>query len=121
MFGEISAALGSVKALTEIVKGMSALRQEADLNAKTVEMTGAIIEIQQRLLAASEVMEKHQETIKDLKRQLEEKQRLEDFERVRLPTGVTVYQLKKDKQADAATEYFLCPRCYEKDRILITL
>lgn len=125
MFGEVSAALSSVRAMTDIVKGMTSLKHEAELNAKTAALTGAIIEVQQRLLATGEEMEGLHKKIRELEAKLAENTKLDAYERVRLPnTNVIVYGLKVIGAAVAggrAPGHYACPVCIEKDKTVITL
>jgi uncharacterized coiled-coil protein SlyX len=125
MFGEISAALSSIRAMTEIVKGMTSLKHEVEINAKTAELTGVIIEVQQRLLKTGEEMEALYKKIRQLEAQLAENHSLDAYERVRLPkTNVTVYRQKATEEvvaAGRAHDHYACPVCIEKDKTVVTL
>jgi hypothetical protein len=124
MFAEVSSALSSVKAMTDIVKGMASLKLEAEINAKTAELTGVIIEVQQRLLKTGEEMETLYKQIRQLETQLAQNNSLAAYERVRLPrTNVLVYGLKAAVAVVAGRthDHYACPVCIEKEKVLMTL
>lgn len=112
MAAELITGLGVFKTLLDMAKGLK------DINDATVRNT-AVIELQQKILAAYEAHSALLERVSELKEKLArfetweaEKQR---YELKKLHPGVLVYVVKEAVRG-SEPEHYLCANCYERGK-----
>ena len=113
----ITGLFGSLKTAAEITQGLLALKTDAAVSAKVVELNGVISDVQQRLFAAqadyatltSRIRELEAE-VADFKNWEQEKQRYQLHE---LAPGTLVRRIKPAMQGTEPM-HDLCPNCYEQ-------
>jgi hypothetical protein len=117
MLGEIIAATNSLRAASQIAKGLIDLKATTEVQAKAIELNGLILDAQGELLAANAAQAALVEEIRELKSKIAhmkdwetQKQR---YELAAPFPGCMVYALKKS-MSDGKTAHYLCTSCYQK-------
>lgn len=115
MLGEIQMAIASLKAASDLAKGLIELRDESKFRETVLELQQAILTAQAQTLTANQ----QQATLIEDKRSLEaEIDRLKnwdeekkDYELKQIVAGVFAYELKPDATG-TEPPHRLCPNCY---------
>jgi cellobiose-specific phosphotransferase system component IIA len=96
MYGELIAAVNSLKALADISKGLMSLHTMAEVQGKAIELNQVILDAQQSLFAAHSAQTSLVDEVRDLKGQIAamknwdaEKQR---YQMATPYSGVTVFR-----------------------------
>lgn len=117
MMDMIAGAFGTLKTASEITQGLLALKTDAAVSTKAVELNQVIFEMQQQLFAAQTDYAAVLSRIRDLEAEIaqfkdweQEKQRYELYE---LTIGTLVYRIKPSMQGSEPVHH-LCPNCYEQ-------
>lgn len=117
MMDMIAGAFGTLKTASDITQGLLALKTDAAVSAKAVELNRIIFEVQQQLFAAQTDYAAITSRVRDLESQIaqfknweHEKQRYELHE---LAPGTLVYRLKESEQGSEPIHH-ICPNCYEQ-------
>lgn len=114
MYAEITAAIQSVKTLTELARSASALSNQneivlaiADVNTKLIEATAMALASQER---HSELLNRVSTLEKEISDLLAKQAKAEKYTLHEFPTGALVYKLKEEN-AKSEPLHFLCPKC----------
>lgn len=117
MIDMISGAFSGLKTAAELTQGLLALKTDAAVSTKVVELNGVISGIQQQLFAAQADYSALTSRIRDLEAEIvdfknweEEKQRYELHE---LAPGTLVYRVKPEVKG-AEPVHYLCTNCYQQ-------
>jgi len=117
MLNEITAALGSLKAATDILGGMVALKNQSEVQAKVVELTNVIINLQHQLLGMQAEHATQTGRQAELEAQLRELSEWAvnkaHYRLHRFDAGGFVYRYKAQDDDDSAP-HDLCTQCFEK-------
>jgi len=115
MLAEISAGLSSLKAISDIVKGLNATNIQASINEIKIGLQDHILEAQQALFAAQETQTGLIEQVRALEAKVTD---LETWEAEKkryaltdIGSGVLAYVLKED-MSGSEPPHHLCPNCY---------
>jgi hypothetical protein len=119
MLGEIAAGLSSLKAATDIVKGLNAANTQAAINDVKLDLQARIFDAREALTAAQEAQAAALSRIRELEQEIVqmknwegEKQRYEFKE---LATGVTAYVVKEAMRG-TEPEHQICANCYQQGK-----
>lgn len=122
MYGEIVAAVNSLKAASDIGKALLSIHTTAEVQGKAIELNQIIIDAQQSLLAAHAAQSTLVDEVRDLKSQIAamkdwdaQKQR---YQLASPNTGSFVYALKKD-MAHGEPPHYLCANCFKQGKASI--
>lgn len=117
MMDAIAGAFAGIKTAAEVAQGLLALKTDAAVSAKAVELNRIIFDVQQQLIAIQADYAAVVARERDLEAQIvkledwvHEKQR---YELHQLAAGTFVYRVKPVMQR-AEPVHDLCPRCYEE-------
>jgi hypothetical protein len=117
MLAEISAGLGSLKTMKDIVQGLNAAKNEAAINGLKIELQGLILDAQQGLFAAQEAQSSGAQRIAQLEQQIAafedwntEKQR---YQLQTIDRGAFAY-MHKPGMNDGEPPMWLCQTCFDK-------
>lgn len=120
MYGEIVAAVNSVKALGELLKSAKSLANYNELVAAVSEVNGKLMAATAVALEAQGKQSELAAKIIDLEKRLAE---VEDWNRKigryqlhEFPTGVLAFALKKE-MADGEPMHYLCTNCVDRRHI----
>lgn len=117
--GSMAAALASMKTATDITTALLGIKTDAAVQSKAVELTGALLQVQQQLLSAQMEQMKLIKRIDELEAELRQAQKQDDLtDRYRLhrfETGHHAYVLKPEFRG-SEPEHFLCSRCFENGK-----
>lgn len=112
----IAQGLNAVKAIADITKVMSGLRDSAKFLDKTVELTQKTLDVQISLTAALSEQSTLVQTINDLEKentQLKAWDADKDHYRMeKLPPGIIIYTLKQESSRPGEIIHSICPTCY---------
>lgn len=115
MVGEIFGSISAFKAMFDIAKGLKDISDAAIRNT-------AVVELQEKILAAREAQTTALERIRELETQLAtfetwetEKQR---YKLKNLEVGSFVYALKRS-MSGGETPHYICQRCYSERRKMV--
>jgi hypothetical protein len=115
MVGEVFAGLGAIKTALELVKGLKDIDDAARRNA-------AVIELQEKILAAQEAQTALLERISALKKEVADFEtwnaEKEQYELKKLGGGALTYMLKRDARG-TKPPHWVCAHCYGERRISI--
>jgi transposase len=113
MVGEVFAGLGALKAAFDITKALKDIDDTVRLNA-------AIIELQEKILAAREAQSALLELVGELKKEVASfkawEREKESYELKDLGWGAFAYMLKKAMRG-AEPPHWICTNCYEHKHI----
>lgn len=119
MMDIIAGAFTTLKTAADITQALIAIKSDAAVAAKAVELNNVIFAVQQQLFDAQTERSKHVDEIRhlqaevaDLKRRQLEEERYELFE---LSPGTFVYRLKAQAEA-AEPQHAVCPNCFQEGR-----
>ncbi len=114
---ELSAALSSIKAVTDIAKGIIGLNKDVAVNQKAAELLGVITALQSQLSAHQSEYDELLQSKRDLEKQLEEFQRWSEteshYELKEVHTAIFVYA-PKEKEKSEQPVHWLCTNCWEE-------
>lgn len=115
MVGEIVTGVGLFKSMLDMAKGLKDINDAAVRNA-------AVIELQEKILAAREAQSTLAEQVRDLEAEVarlkawdREKERYELQQRSPNCPGALAYRVKESERG-AEPVHWLCPTCYEDGR-----
>jgi len=116
MMDVITGAFGGLKTAAELTQGLLALKTDAAVSAKVIELNGVISGVQQQLFTAQADYSTLSSRIRELEAEVanfknweEEKQR---YQLHQLAPGTLVYRVKPTMQG-SEPNHDLCPNCYE--------
>lgn len=117
MMDAVAGAFSALKGAADITQGLLALKTDAAVTSKAVELNRIIFEVQQQLFTSqaehaalqSKVRELESQVV-NLKRWEQEKERYELYE---FAPGTFVYRVKPSMQG-TEPPHDICPNCYEK-------
>lgn len=117
MISELSAAYTSLKTTAQIAQGLLALKTDAAISSKVVELNAAILDTQSQLFSAQAKESALLGRVSELEAKVarlegweDEKQRYELRE---LAPGTLVYRVKPAMQG-CEPPHDLCPNCYQE-------
>jgi hypothetical protein len=121
MLSEATAALGALKALTEMAKAVIDAKSESDRLAAVAKLQSALIDVQQNTLALQANAAELQDELIKLRRKNTElqaaKSDLDRYTQVQFQsTGAMVYELKEERVNPGELPHYLCPSCFVKSR-----
>lgn len=115
--GSITAALGGLKAASELAKAIIQIKSEVDRNAKVIELQSVILSAQSSAIAAQSEQFAMLEEVRKAK---EEVAAMKDWDaekkRYKLATpysGVTVFALQK-AMSNGEPPHYLCANCFRQ-------
>lgn len=118
MMDMIAGAFGTLKTASEITQGLLALKTDAAVSSKAVELNRVIFEVQHQLFTAQTDYAAVLTRVGELEAQITqleswetEKQRYQLHE---LAPASLVYRIKSDMKLDGEPQHDICPNCYEK-------
>lgn len=116
MIGEITTALASLKAATDIIKGFNALQLEAAVKEKSTELFNIIISLQSNILSMqseySELLTSKnniEKELSELKNTILEKSK---YILVEIAPGILAYT-QKEIDKSSGPKHFLCQNCFD--------
>ena len=119
MIAETGAAIGSIKAAMDIVKGATGLKSETEINLAVINIQRALLDAQS---AAFDDRERHtaqQRRVTELELELAKVHQWEEekarYQLTECATGTLVYVLKEDF-ANGDPVHRLCVKCFDEDR-----
>jgi hypothetical protein len=117
MLAEIAAGLSSLKAATDIVKGLNAANTQAAINDVKLALQANIFEAREALAAAQETQTAALQRIRELEQQI---MQLKNWEREKeryhlteVKSGRLAYAPKPDMQGGEPNHY-LCANCFDR-------
>jgi hypothetical protein len=120
--GSITAAVSSLKVAGDIAKGLISLKTASEVQAKAIELNGAIIDAQHQIFAANAAQSALLERVRELEGQLARMQNWDtQKKRYKLAApfpGCMVYALQKTS-SDGEPAHYLCASCYQKGQAAI--
>ena len=115
---EASAALGGIKAAVDMVKGITALKSESDINQAVIAIQRILLDAQASALADGEKQSEQQARIADLERRLSSIEQWENeksrYDLTEFPTGKFAYVLKQTDERGEPS-HRLCVSCYDRE------
>lgn len=122
--GSIAAVLSSMKTATDIAAILTGMKTDAAVQSKAIELTTALLQVQQQLMATQleqmELIGKVAELKAKLAEVTAESAQRDSYERHQFVTGQFAYTLKGES-SDDKPRYYLCSRCHENDKKQVTL
>ena len=119
MITEAGAVISSIKAATDIAKGISGLKSTTDINLAVIDIQRALLEAQSAAFEDRERQAGQQKRISELEQRLSQFEGWEaDKARYKLTetaTGVLVYALRPEC-AEGEPDHRLCVSCYNQGR-----
>lgn len=116
MLPEIAAALSSATHATKIVRGLSKLSRDSEINVAVIDLQQTILELQSKII---EIQAKYDELAASKEEVAAKLTRYEDWERQaaryqlhELVQGIFVYTLKPGQEMGEPAHY-LCPNCFQ--------
>ncbi|MCX7060066.1 MAG: hypothetical protein NTZ11_04120 [Gammaproteobacteria bacterium] len=116
MYAEISAAIQSVKTVSELAKAASSLSNYneliaavSDVNAKLMEATAMALASQER---HSQLLNRVAQLEAELKLVHERRKLAERYELHKFPTGALAYRLREEYESPEPS-HFLCAKCVD--------
>ena len=116
MMDVIASAFGTLKTASDITQGLLALKTDAAVSTKAVELNRVIAEVQQQLFTAQTDYAAVLGRVRELEAEIvqfknweQEKQR---YELHQLAPGTLVYRVKSEMQGPEPV-HDLCPNCYQ--------
>lgn len=116
MYGELVAAVNSLKALSDIGKGLMSLHTMAEVQGKAIELNQIIFDAQQALFSAQAAQSALVNEVRDLKGQIAamenwnaEKER---YQMVSPFKGGMAYAVKK-AMSNGEPPHYLCANCFQ--------
>lgn len=117
MYAEITAAITSARALTELLKSAQSLTNYNELVAAVSNVNAKLIDAQGIALASQEKQAVLSDRVRDLEAKVAQaedwKSQIERYELVQFPTGALAYAPKGGVQHGQAPHY-LCAACVDK-------
>lgn len=117
MLAELATGLSSLKAASDIVKGLNAAATQVAINDAKITLQGHIFEAREALSAAQEAQSAALKRINELEQKVmsfenweREKQR---YQMETLPPGIHMYRLKEGME-DGEPPHKICADCYQK-------
>lgn len=125
MLDMLSGALASAKTASEMGKTILELRDGEKIRSAVFELRSQLMDLQERMLRASEEQMMLLGRVAELEQQLSEKgeraMRRARYERHQFEaTGCVAYRLRAEFRAEEP-DHYLCSNCLEKDDSLMTL
>ncbi len=115
----IAGTVSSLKAASDIAKGLVSIRDATLINEKIIELQRAILAAQSDAFAAQTGLLELHELNRDLEQRLAKaaswQAEAHRYELKKLPPGAFVYSLKADSAAGEPPHY-LCPTCFGLQR-----
>lgn len=117
----ISAAMGALKGAIDVTKGIVSLKNQTEIQAKSIELNSKLIEAQQAIFAINEERQQLLDRIGVLEAQLKSLNNWNSEKEkyvVKSPwpgTPVSVYHLRK-LHANGEEPHWLCPNCFQGQR-----
>lgn len=115
--GSISAAFSSLKAASDLAKGLVSLNTTTEVQRRVIELNEKIIEAHQLILLAQATQAALVDRVRDLEREIA---RMKDWEgqkqRYKLAApfpGCMVYAVQKS-MSNGETPHYLCTSCFQK-------
>ena len=122
MYAEISAALQSARALSDLLKSAQSLTNYNELVAAVSNVNAKLIDAQGVALSGQEKQFSLSERVRELENRIAEsedwKRKVDRYELKNFPTGALAYALKGAVQA-GETAHYLCAACMDKRAISI--
>ena len=119
MIAEAGAAIGSIKAAMEMVKGISALKSETEINQAIIDIQRILLEAQTSALDDKQSISQLLDQISTLQSQVEARQNWATeqsrYALTKSQRGVYFYGLKSEF-AVAEVEHRLCTTCFESGK-----
>ena len=119
MIAETGAAIGSIKAAMDIVKGAAGLKSETEINLAVIDIQRALLEAQSAAFDDRERHSAQQRRVSELEAELAKVHQWEDekarYQLTECATGTLIYVLKADC-AKGEPEHRLCVKCFDEDR-----
>lgn len=117
MMDMIAGAFGTLKTASEITQGLLALKTDAAVSAKAVELNRVIFEVQQQLFNAQTDYAAVLAHVSQLEAEIAKfknwEQEKERYELYQLTIGTLVYRIKPSMQGSEPIHH-ICPNCYEQ-------
>ena len=121
MLAEFTAALNSIRTMSELIKGSNELKTNPALSVLKVELNGMILDIQKNL---SSMQERYDELVSeknDIETKLNEQKRIsaekEKYKLIEVSSGFFVYALKDEKETDGETPW-VCQKCLDINNMI---
>lgn len=117
MMDTIAGAFSGLKAASEITQGLIALKTDAAVSSKAVELNRVIFDVQQQLFSSQTERTALQSRIRELEAEVMKlenwKNEQQRYELKELAPGTLVYRLKPTME-NGEPVHDLCPHCYQK-------
>lgn len=114
---EAGAAINSIKTAFGVLKGISALKTETEINAAVIDIQRILLQAQEEAFADKEKIAELAALVRDLKAQAERGQKWEAikgrYELTKSPLGAYTYDLKPEFVGEEAF-HRLCPTCFNQ-------
>lgn len=120
MLDWVAGVIASTNAATDITKSLLDVKTDAAVNAKAVELTGVLLQLQQQLMSAQVEQMALMERVRTLQAELVKADDSARYQRHQFPSGDFAYQLKEEHRGEGAL-FFICSHCHENDGKQITL
>jgi hypothetical protein len=118
MYAELTAALSSVKTISDIATFLLKAKVGSDVTQKAIELQSTIIALQASIMSTQAQNQELMEENERLKRQLAEAENWEEetakYQLVEVDAGVFVYILHPDHNQADDPVHWLCTNCYQK-------
>ena len=120
--GSMAAALASMKTATDIATALLRFKTDAAVQSQAVDLTGALLQVQQQLLGAQMEQMSQSKRIYELetllaKRAAQEEQRAR-YQLHQFKGGSFAFALRPELSGEEPAHY-LCSYCYAKDQLVI--
>ncbi|MFA5804713.1 MAG: hypothetical protein WC879_08710 [Melioribacteraceae bacterium] len=116
MLNEITTALASLKAASDIIKGFNSLQVDVAVKEKSSELFNIIITLQSNILSMQSEYGELLESKNNIEKELVELKKLvsdkSNYELVQIDTGIFAYTQKSDSNA-GNPKHYLCQNCFD--------
>lgn len=120
MYGEIVAAVNSVKVLGELLKAAKSLANYNELVAAVSDVNGKLMEATGVALTSQEKQSQLQARVNELEKKLEEvedwNKRIGRYQLHEFPTGALAFALKPE-MAESEPQHYICANCADRRHI----
>lgn len=116
---EVSAALASLKAAFDILKGMNSLNIDVSVKQQTTELLSSLIAVQSGMLSLQTEYQKLLESNEDLRQQIVQSEQWEETEShydLRKTTLGGIVRAPNAKHPRPDPLYWLCANCFENKK-----
>lgn len=115
MMDVIAGAFGGLKTAAELTQGLLALKTDAAVSTKVIELNGVISNIQSQLFSAQIEYANALDKVRELEEKLAFNNDLKKYKLIRFETGALAYGLSSEVEENEVTHY-ICPNCYSIGR-----